>query len=208
MPSFVEEIRAHKAAGRPIVAVKAAHDFLCENGITPNLWVNLDPRDRTSGIQRANDSTVYLVASRCPPVTFDHLKGKKVLVWHSWSEGPEMQAIGAGKLAIGGGTTSGMRAINIGYILGFRKFVLYGYDSCNRADGVKRFTGEMTGPTMDVYVGEGAERRKFICNAAMAQQANEFQMIYTVMPDITVEAIGPGLIAAILAERRSLDMVA
>jgi hypothetical protein len=42
----------------------------------------------------------------------------------------------------------------------------------------------------------------------MAQQANEFQMIYTVMPDITVEAVGPGLIAAIIKERHALDMVA
>jgi hypothetical protein len=57
-------------------------------------------------------------------------------------------------------------------------------------------------------VGDGPEKRKFICNAAMAQQANEFQMIFTVMPDITVEAKGPGLIAAILAERKVLNLVA
>lgn len=206
MPSFVDEIREHQRAGRPIVSVKAAHDFLCENGITPDLWVNLDPRDRTSGIQRANDHTVYLVASRCPPVTFEHLKNRKILLWHSWTDSPEIKAVGAGKLAIGGGTTSGMRAINIGYILGYRKFVLYGYDSCNRADGIKRFTGEKTGPTLDVFIG--AEKRKFICNAAMAQQANEFQMIYTVMSDITVEAKGPGLIAAIIEERRKLNLAA
>jgi hypothetical protein len=99
-----------------------------------------------------------------------------------------------------------MRAINIGYLLGFRNFMLYGYDSCNRADGIKRFTGEMTGPTMDVYVG--AEKRKFTCNAAMAQQANEFQMIYSVMPEITVEAKGPGLIAAIIEERRKMALAA
>ncbi len=208
MPSFIDEIKEHRQAGRPIVAVKAAHDFLCENGVEPDLWVNLDPRDRTNGIQRHNARTLYLVASRCPPVTFDVLKDRRVMLWHSWAEGPEMQAIGAGKLAVGGGTTSGMRAINIGYILGFRKFVLYGYDSCNRADGVKRFTGEQTGPTMDVYVGDGEEKRKFICNAAMAQQANEFQMIYTVMNDITVESRGPGLISAILEERRRLDLAA
>ena len=208
MPDYIDEIKAHKRQGRPIVAVKAAHDFLCKNGVEPDLWVNLDPRDRTSGIQLANERTVYLVASRCPPVTFDHLKGKKVVVWHSWAEGPEMKALGAGKLAIGGGTTSGMRAINIGYLLGFRKFVLYGYDSCNNAQGIKRFTGEKTGPTLDVYVGDGAERRKFTCNAAMAQQANEFQMVYAVMNDITVDAKGPGLIAAILEERRKLNLAA
>lgn len=208
MPSYIDEIKAHKRQGRPIVAVKAAHDFLCKNGVKPDLWVNLDPRDRTNGIQLANEHTVYLVASRCPPVTFDHLKGKKVVLWHSWAEGPEMKALGAGKLAIGGGTTSGMRAINIGYLLGFRKFVLYGYDSCNSDKGIKRFTGEKTGPTLDVYVGDGPEKLKFVCNAAMAQQANEFQMIYAVMNDITVDAKGPGLIAAILEERRKLNLAA
>lgn len=203
MPDYVEEIRAHKAAGRVIVAIKAAHDFLCEHGITPDLWVNLDPRDRTKGIQKANDKTVYLVASRCPPVTFDYLKGKKVVLWHSWAEGPEFKAIGDGKLAIGGGTTSGLRAINIGYVLGFRKFILYGYDSCNRADGVKRFTGEMTGATIDVWVG-GPTGKKFTCNMAMAQQANEFQKLFEVMPDLQVEAHGPGLIAEIMRVRHTM----
>jgi hypothetical protein len=42
----------------------------------------------------------------------------------------------------------------------------------------------------------------------MAQQANEFQMVYTVMPDITVEAKGPGLIAAIINERKRLKFAA
>jgi hypothetical protein len=54
----------------------------------------------------------------------------------------------------------------------------------------------------------GAEKRKFTCNAAMAQQANEFQMIYSVMPEITVEAKGPGLIAAIIEERRKMALAA
>ena len=202
MPDYLAEIKAHKAAGRPIVAIKAAHDFLCENGVIPDVWVNLDPRDRTDGIKHANDKTTYLVASRCPPSTFDYLKGKRVVVWHSWAEGPEFETIGSGKLAVGGGTTSGLRAINIGYILGFRKFILYGYDSCNRADGVKRFTGAMTGPTIDVWVG-CPSGRKFTCNMAMAQQANEFQKLFEVMPDLEVTAKGPGLIAEIMRVRQA-----
>jgi len=202
MPDYIDEIKAHRRAGRPIVAVKAAHDFLVENGVAPDLWVNLDPRDRTSGIQRLNDHTTYMPASRCPPSTFDHLKGRNVLLWHSWAEGPEMEAIGPNRIAIGGGTTSGLRAINIGYVLGFRNFTLYGYDSCNRADGVKRFTGETTGPSFDVYVG-GPGGRKFNCNAAMAQQANEFQKLFDVMGDITLNVKGPGLIAEIMRVREA-----
>jgi hypothetical protein len=196
MPDYIDEIKAHRRAGRPIVAVKAAHDFLVENGVNPDLWINLDPRDRTNGIQRLNDHTVYMPASRCPPSTFDYLKGRKVLLWHSWAEGPEMTAIGGGKLAVGGGTTSGLRAVNIGYLLGFRNFTLYGYDSCNRADGVKRFTGDKAGASIDVFVD-----RKFNCNLAMAQQANEFQKLFDVMGDITVDARGPGLIAEIMRVR-------
>jgi hypothetical protein len=206
MPSFIDDIRKEREQGRPIVAIKATHDFLCENGVKPDLWINLDPRDRTDGIKHVNDHTVYMVASRCPPVTFDKLKGRKILLWHSWSDGEEHKALGAGKLAVGGGTTSGLRAINIGYLLGYRKFVLYGYDSCNDENGRKRFTGELSGPTMDVYVGESG--RKFVCNGAMAQQAKEFQMIFTVMPDIEVEAKGNGLIAEILKVRRDMSAAA
>ena len=200
MPDYIDEIKTHRRAGRPIVAVKAAHDFLVENGVNPDMWVNLDPRDRTNGIQRLNDHTVYMPASRCPPSTFDYLKGRKVLLWHSWAEGPEMAAIGPNKLAVGGGTTSGLRAVNIGYLLGFRNFTLYGYDSCNRADGVKRFTGDVTGPAIDVFVG-GPTGKKFNCNMAMAQQANEFQKLFDVMGDITVDVKGPGLIAEIMRVR-------
>ena len=200
MPDFIDEIKAHRQAGRPIVAIKAAHDFLVENGVEPDLWINLDPRDRTSGIQRLNDRTVYMPASRCPPSTFDYLKGRKVLLWHSWAEGPELQVIGPNRIAVGGGTTSGLRAINIGYVLGFRHFTLYGYDSCNRADGVKRFTGEASGPSINVYVG-GPNGRKFNCNTAMAQQANEFQKLFEVMGDITLDVKGPGLIAEIMRVR-------
>ena len=38
MPSQIENIRAERARGRPIFAVKGAHDFLCKNGIQPDLW--------------------------------------------------------------------------------------------------------------------------------------------------------------------------
>jgi hypothetical protein len=42
----------------------------------------------------------------------------------------------------------------------------------------------------------------------MAQQANEFQQIYGVMPDISITAVGPGLIAAIIEARHALKLVA
>ena len=39
MPSMVEDIRREREAGRPIFAVKGAHDFLCQQGLPPDLWL-------------------------------------------------------------------------------------------------------------------------------------------------------------------------
>jgi hypothetical protein len=43
---------------------------------------------------------------------------------------------------------------------------------------------------------------------AMAQQANEFQLIYSTMPDVQIEARGDGLIAEILKVRREWKLAA
>lgn len=203
LPDFVEEIRQERAMGRPICSVKGSHDFLCENGIEPDLFLSVEPRARTEQLKHANDHTTYLIASRCDPEMFDHLEGKKLLCWHSWSNNenwPELK----GKLLIGGGTTSGLRAVTFGYVQGFRNFVLYGMDSSLAPDKMtKRFTGEKAGAVLDRIVGG----RTFYCNGAMALQADEFQEYYKVMPDIHIEAKGDGLIAAIIAERKKMGLI-
>lgn len=200
MPSMVEEIRKERELGRPIFAVKAAHDFLCEHGIEPDLFLCVDPRDRSNQLCHANDYTTYLISSRCDASMFEALNGRNVVLVHTWAPAEHCQEY-EGKLLIGGGTTSGLRALTVSYVLGFRKVILYGFDSCCAADRVtKRFTGEQVEPEklVDVVV----DGRTFWCNGAMAQQANEFQDYYQAMPDIQIEAKGDGLIAAILRARR------
>jgi hypothetical protein len=200
MPALVEEIRAERDRGRPIFAVKGAHDFLCRAGIQPDLWMCVDPRDRTNLLQEANDFTTYLISSRCDASIFEALKEKRVMVCHTWAKEEHCQEY-EGKLLLGGGSTSGLRAITAGYALGFSKFVLYGYDSCLDKDrATKRFTGEAVeaNKILDVIV----DGKRFWTNGAMAQQAHEFQDYYTAMPDLQIEVKGGGLIAAILDARR------
>jgi uncharacterized Rossmann fold enzyme len=201
LPSSVDEIRAERALGRPICAAKGAHDFLCEAGIPPDLFICVDPRDRRENIKYANDQTIYLMASRCDPVMFDHLKARKVVVWHSYGSMEEAQVYKDRSKAIyGGGSTSGIRAITLGYMMGFRKFVLYGMDSCLAPDRkTKRFTGEEAGSTFEVQVGDSGPR--FWCNGALAQQANEFQELFPTFPGIQIEAKGDGLLAEIIRQR-------
>jgi len=200
MPGLVEEIRAERAAGRPIFAVKGAHDFLCRAGIQPDLWMCVDPRDRTNLLEEANDFTTYLISSRCDATMFDALQSKRVFVVHTWAKEEHCDEYN-GKLLLGGGSTSGLRAITAGYALGFNRFVLYGYDSCLAKDkATKRFTGEGVEPTkiLDVIV----DGKRFWTNGAMAQQAHEFQDYYTAMPDLQIAVKGGGLIAAIIEARK------
>lgn len=200
LPLFIDQIKKEQENGRPLCAINGAHDFLCEHGAVPEFFLTVDPRPMPQNLKRVNAYTTYLLASRVNPETFDAVKHVKTVLWHSWSEEAECDVWrGMGKFGVGGGTTSGLRAINVGYVLGYRKFRLYGLDSCLSDDrSTKRFTGEKAGAIVDVIVGD----RTFWCNHAMAQQAQDFQKLYAVMPDMTVESFGDGLITAILAERR------
>lgn len=200
--NHIQEISREQLKGRPICAIKGAHDFLVENGIIPDLFVTTEPRERNRNIKYKNPKTVYLVASRCHQDTFEHLKGCNVMLWHAWMDNPETdELIAMNKIGIGGGTTSGLRAVNIAYVWGFRNIHFYGMDSCLDETGQKRINeGPMADEVkkIDVHVGG----RKFVCNMAMAQQAEDFQSLYDIMPDIHIESFGDGLITAIIEERK------
>lgn len=206
LPSFIEEIRAERAKRRPIVAVKGAHDILCENGIEPDVYISAEAKPRLECVQRANGHTLYVLAGRCAPELFDYLGERKKLVFHTWADQEGELAELAGHYLIGGGTTSGLRGVTVMYLWGFAKFVLYGYDSCLDDRGRKRhYGGEMQKELTCDRIFNG---RRFLCNWAMAMQADEFQTYYKTLPGITFDVKGDGLIAAIVNERRRLGMKA
>lgn len=216
MPSMLEEIKGERRLGRPICAIKGAHDFLVENGLEPDLFVSVEPRVRP--LKHPNHRTNYLISSRCAPELFDQLKGYNVTLWHSFSskngsEPPpndnptwedfnplEECEVWRGRFGVGGGSTSGLRAFNLAYLMGFRKIVLYGMDSCLAKDKMtKRFTGETVGTSkvIDIIVGG----RRFFCNGALADQAAQFQRLLQALPGLRVDVKGDGLLAEIMKQR-------
>lgn len=202
LAGFVDEIRAEQDKGRPICAIKGAHDYLIKQGITPDLFFSIDPRDRRNNVQLKNEKTLYVLSSRCEPIMFDHLEGSRIMLVHCGSSPEENRwFIGKNKYLLGGPTTSGLRAIFMAYWSGFRKVIMFGMDSCNAPDGVtKRIDGSLTGATVEVCVVPGG--RKFICNIAMAKQAEDFKNMYKaqIMPDMKIESRGDGLLTEMLAE--------
>lgn len=217
LPAYVDDLRAESVRGRPICAINHAHDFLIDHGIEPTFFLTLDPRPRANHhLRNVSDQTIYLLASRCHPEMFDRLNGKNVMLWHAWAIQDETEDIFRTRKTyfVSGGTTSGIRAIYVGYLMGFRKFALYGMDSCLSADGLKRFNGDRSGVTVTVRVGgfRGEEEscdpnaRAFICNYAMAKQGEDFQTCYRDMPDVSFDVKGDGLLAAMVEQRKSMGL--
>jgi uncharacterized Rossmann fold enzyme len=185
---------------RTLVAIKDAHDWLIERGVVPDYAVAIDPQaSRAHVFQSPHQRVKYLLASQCHPETFDWLKDYDVRLWHCYvRQGQQMPP--PGTPLIGGGTTSGLRAIVLFYSLGFRQFELYGYDSC-LADGRLRMNGDRPRQGDDTINEIVVNGKTFHCNPSMTAQATEFQSIFSIMPDIEITIHGGGLLAEIMTAR-------
>ena len=207
----LDSIKRQRDKGRPIIAIKDAHDWLIARGVIPNQAVVLDPTEHQwQCFRRKHPDVQYWVSSQCHRTMFDHLRGHHVSLFHLIHDGNMVYKGTSAKFMIGGATTTGLRAISVLWVMGFRRFELYGYDSC-LANGHLRIDTAWERPedaTMKVVpVRCGA--RTFACNPGMAVQAQEFQKLWTdyKMPDIFVQSYGDGLITAILDEwtQQSID---
>lgn len=164
---YLEEIRRSK--GR-IVCVKHAHDMLIENGIIPWACILLDPRDHVQDfIENPHPDVIYIVASMCHRTTLERLleRKAKVLLYHAMVGAGENKVVKEG-FFIGGGSCAATRGISVLHVMGFRKFVLYGYDSC--------YPEKPTGPRED-YQKVEVLGRKFWTDMELVAQAQDIEKL-------------------------------
>lgn len=151
-----------------VFALNGAHDYLIQHGVFPRYHVLLDARPEIAEfVASPHPYVTYLVAAQCDAAVFEALARSRVRVWAA-----EMRGLEAECLRIGGGATVGMKALYLGYVMGYRRFHLYGMDSSYR-----RSHHAYAQPLNDdedqrsVFVGD----REFICAPWMIKQAQEFQ---------------------------------
>jgi hypothetical protein len=196
----LEVIKKMKAAGSPIVAIKGAHDWLIAHGVIPDYALAIDPQEHRIAFYKPHKDVHYMIASQCHPAMFDNLAGHQVTIWHPYVKKGQNQPRNC--MLIGGGTTSGLRAISLFYVLGYRQFELFGFDSCNTGE-MLRVNGEGLKDGDDlVEVRIDPEGETFYCNTAMALQSEHFQTYYDYLPDATFNGHGHGLIQAIIKKRQ------
>jgi uncharacterized Rossmann fold enzyme len=195
----LELIKKMKAAGSPIVAIKGAHDWLIDNGVIPDYALAIDPQEHRIAFYKPQPNVHYMIASQCHPAMFDNLDGCQVTLWHPYVKRGQDRPKNC--MLIGGGTTSGLRAISLFYVLGYRQFELFGFDSCNDGE-VLRVNGEgLKDGDKLIEVKIDLQGETFYCNTAMALQAEHFQTYYDYLPDATFNGHGYGLIQAIIKKR-------
>lgn len=122
-----------KSDDATVFSVSGAHDFLVENGITPDYHVECDPRaHKADNIDKPIAGVKYLIGSACHTAMFDKLAGADVRLWHISTPEHHMRLINelgeSNEYMISGGGSVGLRSIPVAYAMGYRKFTIYGMD--------------------------------------------------------------------------------
>lgn len=191
-----------------VFALNNMHDWLIENtSHVPKYHVMLDSRqENVEFVLNPNDTTEYLISCVCHGDVFDALEGRQIKTWLNDFNG--VQDVISGQpnippMLVGGGATVGLKTMFLVYLMGYRTFHFFGFDSCY-------VNGENHAYKQSLNDGENklnviAVGREFTCAAWMAKQAVEFQKQAKILKgmgcDITVH--GDGLIAWVMKHQQN-----
>lgn len=133
---------------RPMMTVSGAHDFLIERGVIPDYHMDCDPRiHKVEMLKLINRAVKYRMATCCHPSLWEKLAGHDVELWHLHNDEHTDEWVrknDPGANMLGGGSTAGMRALEVGSMLGYRRFEIHGMDCAYESDDV-RHAGAHTG---------------------------------------------------------------
>lgn len=196
-PSLADTVG--RIAARPVIACNGAARFIADRGVAPDFCCVADGSDAIAAYFTDPVSGRYLCASQCPPAVFDALSGRDVTLWHNDNgEGVERAVLeerGGPWTMVGGGSTVGLRAVYLAYLMGARDIHLYGFDSCYQDGEHHAYQSpspvDAAGVAMPVHAGG----RTFSCAPWMISQADEFQRVVKALPDATFTVHGDGLIS-------------
>ena len=150
-----DDLKDNMSDDRKIFAVNDTHDWLVEKGIVP--WgfamMEIAPWEKEF-ISFPQKQTQYFLSSLSHPTAFDRLKDYDITVWHPWSgigEETIIQETDPGAPIVHGAEAVSIRALNLGYVLGFRKFEMYGVDGSYKDGQSSHIYFDRKQPMMNVW---------------------------------------------------------
>jgi hypothetical protein len=190
----IDDIKRLAAEGNTVWVMNSAHDYIVERGITPDAMVMVDAAPDI--IKTPQSGVEYFIASRCSPKVFDALHKFNVTLWTASEPGVEelMQKANRPWCAIGGGGTVSLRSLYLAFVLGYRRFHLFGVDS-SHTDGLHVYDELYVPENITVSVGD----KEFTCVMSMARQAEDFATQARILLEkgCSIQVYGTGLIPEI-----------
>lgn len=218
MLQYVDQIKQMRADGVKLVTMNGAYNWALEQGLTPSAQIIVDARAFNARFTKpVVDGCKYLIASQCHPSVFEGLPRDRTVMWHTSTdiihdilkahyapaqlEGGKEGDRNEPWFTIPGGSTVLLRAIPLLRMLGFKKFHLFGCDSCLASAGsalvhhaYKQDENEGAAVVPVVVAG-----RVFYCHPWMISQGQEFQDLIRMLGDeIELEVYGDGMLAHIM----------
>jgi hypothetical protein len=154
----------------------------------------------------------YFIASQCDPAVFGRLLEVKdqTYIWHTSAEEIQdaLQEVYPKCYPVPGGSTVLLRAIPLFRMLGFKRFHIFGCDSCLEDGKHHAYAQAENDDQVVIPVRVGGE--VFYCNPWMVSQAREFIDLVGCMGDVMELEIYGGLLRQILksgAERAAIEEI-
>ena len=183
-----------------MLTVSGAHDFLVERGVIPDYHVDCDPREhKTNMLQKLHKDVKYRMATVCHPSLWERLKDYDVQVWHLHNDPATsvwLKENDPHGTVVGGGSTVGMRALEIASLLGFRRFEIHGMDCSFESDEVHH-AGSHIGKKQNV-VEVSVDGTWFKSSPQMIEAAKEM-IAFVQNYDADITFCGRGLQQAMVA---------
>ena len=198
---YEDQIRQLRTDGVKLITVNGAYNWCLERGLVPSAQVVVDARPFNARFTRpVVDECKYFIASQCDPSVFEGLPHERTYLWHTSAEFIREvleEQYGAKWYGIQGGSTVLLRTIPLFRMLGFRRFHLFGCDSCLLSSGHHAYEQPENNREPTILVSVGGQ--VFRCHPWMASQAQEFMNLIRAMGDeLEIEVYGNGLLAWIL----------
>lgn len=186
--------------GAHVMSTNGSLKYLTSKGTIPDYHAQFDAREENASfVEKAPTDTIYLIGSMSNPKVLDTLRDYSVILWHGGFDIEEQLKIlepyqDRPIVIVGGGYTIGLRAITLGYHMGYRKFVLYGMDSS--FSGEEHHAYEQVLNDNDRPITAKYEGKEYLCAPWMYRQAMNFEENHREFTKLgcKIEAIGEGLI--------------
>lgn len=205
MGAELETIKRLRAEGVKLVTLNGAYNWAIAHDLTPSAQIMVDARPFNARFTKpVVEGCKYYISSQCNPAVFEGLPRDRTAIWHTGAEYTKdvLREKHENVYFVSGGNTVLLRAIPLLRMIGYKKFHLFGCDSClDWREGTvwshHAYDQKENDSAMVVSTIVGG--RVFKCHPWMIAQASEFMEVVKVLGDeIELEIYGDGLLKHIL----------